>query len=118
MPNEPIRSLLLVDADPAERRRISAIASRAGWTVVGADGAETATAILRGPYGPEVKVALLGHWDPQSGGSLIDSLRACHAALPVLVLTGKGKKTEAEDGLPENTKIFANLSAAVDALTL
>jgi D-glycero-D-manno-heptose 1,7-bisphosphate phosphatase len=33
------------------------------------------------------------------------------------VLTGKGKKTEAEDGLPENTKIFANLSAAVDALT-
>lgn len=87
MPNEPIRSLLLVDADPAERRRISAIASRAGWTVVGADGTETATAILRGPYGPEVKVALLGHWDQQNGGVLIDALRACHPALPVLVLT-------------------------------
>jgi hypothetical protein len=45
MPNEPIRSLLLIDADPAERRRIAAIASRAGWTVVGADGLETAVAI-------------------------------------------------------------------------
>jgi DNA-binding NtrC family response regulator len=87
MPNEPIRSLLLIDADAAERRRISAIASRAGWTVVGADGAETATAILHGPYGPEVKVALLGHWDQQTGGALIDSLRAYHSALPVLVLT-------------------------------
>jgi DNA-binding NtrC family response regulator len=87
MPNEPVRSLLLIDADAAERRRISAIASRAGWTVVGADGAETATAILHGPYGPEVKVALLGHWDPQIGGALIDSLRSCHSALPVLVLT-------------------------------
>ena len=54
MPNQPIQSLLLVDSDAAERRRISAIASRAGWTVVGADGLETAVAMLRGPYGPEV----------------------------------------------------------------
>jgi D-glycero-D-manno-heptose 1,7-bisphosphate phosphatase len=38
-------------------------------------------------------------------------------AIPILVLTGKGKKTKAEGELPENTKIFPNLSAAVDALT-
>ncbi len=98
MPNEPIKSLLLVDADAAERRRISAIASRAGWTVVGADGAETAAAILKGPYGPEVRVALLGHWDPQSGGALIDALRSCHGALPVLVLTD-GPKPAAVDAI-------------------
>ncbi|HEU5481724.1 MAG TPA: sigma-54 dependent transcriptional regulator [Sphingomicrobium sp.] len=87
MANEPIRSLLLIDADAAERRRISAVASRAGWTVVGADGLETATAILRGPYGPEVKVALLGNWDENGAGEIIDALRSCHPGLPVLVLT-------------------------------
>ncbi|MBN9132631.1 MAG: D-glycero-beta-D-manno-heptose-1,7-bisphosphate 7-phosphatase [Nitrosomonadales bacterium SCN 54-20] len=55
---------------------------------------------------------------PAIGDSLRDlQCAAAVGALPVLVLTGKGKKTEAEDGLPENTKIFANLSAAVDALT-
>jgi len=87
MPSQAIRSLLLIDADAAERRRISAIASRAGWTVVGADGVETAAAILQGPYGPEVKVALLGNWGAEPAGEMIDGLRACHAGLPVLVLT-------------------------------
>jgi DNA-binding NtrC family response regulator len=87
MPNESIRSLLLIDADAAERRRISAIASRAGWTVVGADGLETAVAILRGPYGPEVKVALLGSWEKEGAAEMIDALRSCHPGLPVLVLT-------------------------------
>jgi DNA-binding NtrC family response regulator len=86
MPNESIRSLLLVDADAAERRRISAIASRAGWTVVGADGVDTAVALLRGPYGPEVKVALLGNWDNDAAGKVIDTLRECHSGLPVIVL--------------------------------
>ena len=48
MREQQIRSLLLVNADAAERRVISAMASRAGWTVIGADGLETAVAILRG----------------------------------------------------------------------
>ena len=55
---------------------------------------------------------------PAIGDSMRD-LRTAAAvgAMPILVLTGKGKKTRAEGGLPENTKIFSNLSAAVDALT-
>jgi DNA-binding NtrC family response regulator len=115
MPNEPIRSLLLIDADAAERRRISAIASRAGWTVVGADGAETAAAILRGPYGPEVKVALLGHWDNSTGGELIDSLRACHAALPVLVLTD-GAMPAAVDAIRAGATDFLGRPVAPERL--
>jgi DNA-binding NtrC family response regulator len=87
MPNEPIRSLLLVDADPGERRRIAAIASRAGWTVVGADGVETALGILQGPYGREVRLALLGHWDCDHGAQLVEALRSAHAGLPILVVT-------------------------------
>lgn len=107
MANEPIRSLLLVDADPAERRRISAIAARAGWTIVGADGLETAVAMLRGPYGPEVRVAVLGHWDAESSAGIIDALRTCHAGLPVLVLTD-------EDALP--VAVDAIRAGATDSL--
>ena len=57
---EPLRSLLLVDADPAERRSVSAIAARAGWSVVGAACSESAVGLLQGPHGREVQAALLG----------------------------------------------------------
>ena len=55
---------------------------------------------------------------PAIGDSMRDlQAAAAVGAIPVLVLTGKGKKTKAEGGLPENTQIFRNLAAAVDALT-
>ena len=46
-----------------------------------------------------------------------DSLRDLQASvavgcLPILVLTGKGKKTEAEGNLPPGTLVFDNLAAA------
>ncbi|MGH8762841.1 MAG: D-glycero-beta-D-manno-heptose 1,7-bisphosphate 7-phosphatase [Nitrosospira sp.] len=54
---------------------------------------------------------------PAIGDSLRDLQAAAAAgAIPVLVLTGKGKKTRAEGGLPENTRIFSDLTAAVAAL--
>lgn len=55
---------------------------------------------------------------PAIGDSMRDlQAAAAVGAIPVLVLTGKGKKTKAEGGLPENTRIFRDLAAAVDALT-
>ena len=55
---------------------------------------------------------------PTIGDSLRDLQAAAEVgAIPILVLSGKGKKTRAKGGLPENTRIFSNLSAAVDALT-
>jgi len=38
---------------------------------------------------------------------------AAAGAQPMLVLTGKGAKTEAAGGLPEGTPIFADLAEAV-----
>lgn len=116
MRNESIRSLLLIDADPAERRRISAIASRAGWTVVGADGAETAVALLRGPYGPEVKVALIGNWDRDSAAGVIDSLRECHSGLPVVVLTDEAALPEAADAIRAGATDFLGRPVAPERL--
>lgn len=50
-----------------------------------------------------------------------DSLRDLQAAvqvdaLPILVLTGKGKKTKADGGLPAGTLVFADLDEAVQSL--
>src|SRR6476646_7702871 len=87
MREEPIRSLLLLDANPEERRLISAIAGRAGWSVVGAADEEMALALLQGPHGREVLAALLGSWDVEKGPQLIASLREQRPNLPVIVLS-------------------------------
>jgi DNA-binding NtrC family response regulator len=87
MREEPTRSLLLLDANPEERRLISAIAGRAGWSVVGAADEEMALALLQGPHGREVLAALLGSWDAEKGPQLIASLREHRPNLPVIVLS-------------------------------
>src|SRR5438270_4657506 len=87
MREEPTRSLLLLDANPEERRLISAIAGRTGWSVVGAADEEMALALLQGPHGREVLAALLGDWDAEKGPQLIASLRVHRPNLPVIVLS-------------------------------
>ena len=85
-----LRSLLLVDADANERRQLSAIASRAGWSTVGADCTETAEAILQGPHGREVRAAILSSWSGEHGPELINALRQCRPNLPIIVLADHG----------------------------
>jgi D-glycero-D-manno-heptose 1,7-bisphosphate phosphatase len=53
--------------------------------------------------------------------SIGDSLRDLEAGakvgcMPILVLTGKGKKTQAKGGLPKGTKTFADLAEAAKFL--
>ncbi len=56
---------------------------------------------------------------PTVGDSLRDlQAGAAVGCSPLLVLTGKGTKTEAEGNLPEGTLVFADLSAAVDHILL
>lgn len=87
MREEPTRSLLLLDSNPEERRLISAIAGRAGWSVVGAADEEMALALLQGPHGREVQAALLGSWDAENGPQLIAALCEGRPRLPVIVLS-------------------------------
>src|SRR5438045_9698504 len=87
MREEPTRSLLLLDSNPEERRLISAIAGRAGWSVVGAADEETAVALLQGPHGREVQTALIGTWDTEQGPKLIAAMREHRPNLPVIVLS-------------------------------
>ena len=54
---------------------------------------------------------------PSVGDSLRDmQASASVGAQPMLVLTGKGEKTQAQGGLPDNTQVFANLGVAVRAI--
>jgi DNA-binding NtrC family response regulator len=87
MREEPTRSLLLLDANPEERRLIAAIAGRAGWSVVGAADEEMALALLQGPHGREVLAVLLGDWDVEHGPQLIAAMRQQRQELPVIVLS-------------------------------
>ncbi len=57
------------------------------------------------------------HGVPMVGDSIRDLQAAAAArAAPMLVLTGNGKKTQRAGGLPPDTRVFADLAAAVDAL--
>jgi len=87
MAEERTRSLLLLDSDADERRLISAIAGRAGWSVVGAPDEPTAMSLLQGPHGRDVQAALIGSWDSESGPKLIASLRQQREELAVIVLS-------------------------------
>ena len=55
---------------------------------------------------------------PAVGDSMRD-LRSAAAvgARPILVLTGKGRKTQADPDLPHDVEVFPDLAAAVAALT-
>ena len=90
MREEVLRSLLLVDADANERRQLSAIASRARLSTVGADCIETAVGLLQGPHGREVRAAILSSWSDGQGPALIAALRQCRPALPIIVLADGG----------------------------
>ena len=54
---------------------------------------------------------------PSVGDSLRDlQASAAVGCQPILVLTGKGRKTQAAGGLPENTRVYEDLAAAVRAI--
>ena len=54
---------------------------------------------------------------PSIGDSLRDmQAAAAGGAQPVLVLTGKGSKTQAAGGLPDQTRVYKDLSDAVRAI--
>ena len=58
MTRDGIPMLMLIDDEPAQRRLVSALASRAGWRTIFAQDGETAIAMLG------TLVTALGYVDP------------------------------------------------------
>jgi DNA-binding NtrC family response regulator len=106
MRDEEVRSLLLVDADAGERRHMTAIAARAGWSVLGAACAEAALGLLQGPHGREVRAAILANWDGVEGPALVAALRHTAPDLPVIVLGEAGSIGLAVDAMRAGASDF------------
>jgi DNA-binding NtrC family response regulator len=106
MREEPTRSLLLLDANADERRLISAIAARAGWSAVGAADEETALVLLQGPHGREVQAALLGSWNAEQGAQLITALRIHRPDLPIIVLSDGETVSDAVEAMRAGASDF------------
>ena len=116
MADQPIPTLLLVDGDPAERRLVSAVASRVGWSVIGAACSESALGLLQGPHGREVRAALLGSWDSTTGPQTIEALRSARPDLPVIVLSESGSIPQAVDAMRAGATDFLSRPVAPERL--
>jgi DNA-binding NtrC family response regulator len=106
MREQVIRSLMLLDANADERRLVSAVAARAGWSVVGAADEEAAVAALQGPHGREVQAALLGAWNSERGPKLIATLREHRPELPVIVLSDGSTVADAVEAMQAGASDF------------
>ena len=116
MRDDEVRSLLLVDADANERRIMSAIAARAGWSVVGAACAESALGLLQGPHGRDVRAAILATWDHDDGPALLAALRRATPDLPVMVLADAGSIALAVDAMRAGASDFLTKPVAPERM--
>lgn len=116
MRDEETKSLLVVEADPAERRLVSAVAARAGWITVGADCTETAVGLLQGPHGREVQAALLANWDEETGPASIAALRERRSSLAVIVVAKGDSVTEAVNAMRAGATDFLSRPVAPERL--
>ena len=113
---DSIRFLLLVDADPAERRVVSATAGRAGWTTLGAPGVREAVELLSGPHGHEIRAVLVGGWDAVKGPELVRTLRADRPGLPIIVLAQGGEISQAVSAMRAGASDFLARPVAPERL--
>ena len=100
MAEKLIRSLMLVDDEPAQCRLVTAIAGRAGWRTIVARDAETAIAMLGTQDGMMLDAILIDQWVPGAdSAALIAELKSRRPALPVLLLTAVGSNDSAIEAM-------------------
>jgi DNA-binding NtrC family response regulator len=88
MTRDGVPMLMLIDDEPAQRRLVSALASRAGWRTIFAGDGESAIATLGTQDGMQLDAVLLDQYSPDyEPAGLIREIRARRPALPILVLT-------------------------------
>lgn len=111
------RLLMLIDDEPAQRRLISAIATRAGWRTIFAADTETAIAMLGTQDGMMLDAILLDHWAPGADqGTLIAEIRKRRPALPILMLTSVTSVSTAVDAMRAGATDFLVKPIAPDRL--
>jgi DNA-binding NtrC family response regulator len=103
---DTVRFLLLVDADPAERRVVAATAARAGWNTLGSPSGDQVQELLGGPNGDDIRAVLIGRWDVEAGPALVRALRADRPGLPIIVLAEGGSVGQAVEAMRAGASDF------------
>lgn len=117
MARDGIPMLMLIDDEPAQRRLVSALASRSGWrTIFAADG-EAAIATLGTQDGMMLDAVVLDQWSPDYDPSdLIRDLRERRPALPILILTAHNNVAVAVDAMRAGATDYLSKPIAPDRL--
>ncbi|VXC90966.1 Transcriptional regulatory protein ZraR [Sphingomonas sp. T1] len=111
------RLLLLIDNEPAQRRLVSALASRGGWRTVFASDGEMAIATLGTQDGMQLDAIILDHSAPHEDASaVIAELRNRRPALPILMLTANGSVEHAVNAMRAGATDFLVKPLAPDRL--
>ncbi|WP_205481828.1 sigma-54-dependent transcriptional regulator [Sphingomonas arenae] len=113
---DTVKFLLLIDADPGERRIVSSTASRAGWSTIGAPSLTDAVELLAGPNGHEIKAVLIGAWDSSKGPAIVRSLRSNRPGLPIIVLADGGSVGHAVEAMRAGATDFLAKPVASERL--
>lgn len=117
MARDGVPMLMLIDDEPAQRRLVGALASRAGWRTILADDGEAALATLGTQDGMRLDAVLLDQWSPQFDPvALIRQIRAERPSLPVLILTAHNNVAVAVEAMRAGATDYLSKPIAPDRL--
>jgi DNA-binding NtrC family response regulator len=109
--------LMLIDDEPAQRRLVSALASRAGWRTLFASDGEMALATLGTQDGMRLDAIVLDHWSPSyEPAELIREMRERRPALPILILTAHNSVAVAVEAMRAGATDYLSKPIAPDRL--
>ena len=86
-----VKTILIVDDDPTQRRLMRAVCEKAGYPVLQADSGESALSLLQSQQGADVALVMLDLRMPGLGGmETLKRAKSFREDLPVIVLTAQG----------------------------
>jgi DNA-binding NtrC family response regulator len=86
-----VKTILIVDDDPTQRRLMRAVCEKAGYPVLQAESGEQALSILQGDDGAGVSLIMLDLRMPGLGGmETLKRAKSYREDVPVIVLTAQG----------------------------
>ena len=86
-----VKTVLIVDDDPTQRRLMRAVCEKAGYPVLQADSGESALSLLQSQQGQDVGVMMLDLRMPGLGGmETLKRAKSFREDMPVIVLTAQG----------------------------
>lgn len=86
-----VKTVLIVDDDPTQRRLMRAVCEKGGYPVLQAESGEQALSILQSPPGAHVSLVMLDLRMPGLGGmETLQRIKSYREEMPVIVLTAQG----------------------------